>query len=196
GGKKRGAKCNFRLAKADVAANEPVHRPSSGKIVRHGVDSVLLVLGFVVRKARCEVAVDAIWRHDDRSWTHLPLGRNRDELAGHLQQAALEFGLARSPRHAAELVESDLGRIRAKTRQKLNVLYRQEQPVITGIDQFKTVVRRTSGFDRSQSDESSDAVIGVNNDITRRQSRNFCNEIRSFLAFLTTANEAIAENIL
>src|SRR5215207_2562774 len=44
--KKRGAQSDFRLAEANIAANEPVHRATLGKISNHGVDCRELVIGF------------------------------------------------------------------------------------------------------------------------------------------------------
>ncbi len=48
------AQRHFGLAEADVAANQPVHRAAVGEIVERGVDRGLLVVGFLVGKARGE----------------------------------------------------------------------------------------------------------------------------------------------
>ena len=57
-----GAQRHFRLAEADVAADEPVHRPARGHVVEHRVDGLFLVLGLVVGEAGAELVVEAFGR--------------------------------------------------------------------------------------------------------------------------------------
>ena len=53
------AERHLGLAEADIAADQPVHRPAAGEIVEHGADARLLVLGLLVREARRELVIDA-----------------------------------------------------------------------------------------------------------------------------------------
>ena len=59
GGDEGGAQRHFGLAEADVAANQPVHRPAGATDRRDRGDGGLLVVGLLVGKARAEFVVDA-----------------------------------------------------------------------------------------------------------------------------------------
>ena len=56
------AQRHLGLAEADVAADQPVHRPAGGEIVEHRVDRGLLVLGLLVGEAGAELVVGAVAR--------------------------------------------------------------------------------------------------------------------------------------
>ena len=51
-GDEGGAQRHLGLAEADVAADQPVHRPAGRQVVEHRVDGVLLVLGLLIGEAR------------------------------------------------------------------------------------------------------------------------------------------------
>ncbi len=55
----RGAERHLRLAEADVAADQPVHRPPGGKVVERRLDRRLLVVGLLVGEARGELVVES-----------------------------------------------------------------------------------------------------------------------------------------
>ena len=61
-GDEAGAERDFRLAEADIAADQPVHRPAAGQIVEHGADARLLVLGLLVREAGGELVIEPVGR--------------------------------------------------------------------------------------------------------------------------------------
>ena len=71
GGGEGGAQRDLRLAEADVAADEPIHRPAGREIVEHRVDGVLLVLGLVVGEARAELVVEPVRRQQARRLAQL-----------------------------------------------------------------------------------------------------------------------------
>ena len=57
GGDEGRAQRHLGLAEADIAADEPVHRPAGGKLALHGVDGRLLVIGLLIREAGAEFLV-------------------------------------------------------------------------------------------------------------------------------------------
>ncbi len=61
-GEKRRSERHFGLAEADIAADQPIHRPAAGKIIEHGVDARGLVLGLLIREARRELVINAVRR--------------------------------------------------------------------------------------------------------------------------------------
>ena len=89
----------------------------------------------------------------------------------------LQLGLARLPGAAAELVERAPRPIRAVARQKLDVLDRQEQPVVAGIVELEAIMRRAGRLDRLQADEAADAVVGMDDDVAGRERGRFGDEI-------------------
>ena len=59
-GHERGAQGDLGLAEADIAADQPVHRPAAGHVLEHGLDRGELVLGLLVGEAGRELLVDPV----------------------------------------------------------------------------------------------------------------------------------------
>ncbi len=125
-GDERGAQRHFGLAEADIAANEPIHRPAGAKICEHGGDGGFLIVGFLVGKAGAEFVVEAGGDRQPRRLAQLPLGGDLDQFAGDLADAVLHPRLARLPGRAAEPVELGAGLIGAVAREEFDILDRQE----------------------------------------------------------------------
>ena len=103
---KAGAQRHLGLAEADIAADQPVHRPALLQIVEHRFDGGKLVLGLLIGKARAEFVIRRLraaagHRRACSSRAAAVLIR----LLGDLADALLELRLARLPGAAAELVE-------------------------------------------------------------------------------------------
>src|SRR5690606_32912890 len=105
-------------------------------------------------------------------------------------------GLPALPSAAAQLVERRVVGFRTVARQKLDILHRQEEPVVAGIVDFETFMRRACRLDGSEADEPADAMIRVNDDVAGSKRTCFRNEIRGFTLFLRAANEPVAQNVL
>ena len=196
GGNEGGAQRHFGLAETDIAADQAIHRAAGGKVLQHGGDGGLLVVGLVVGKAGGEFVVEAWFDGEKRRLAQLPLGRDLDELARDLADAILHARLARLPGGGAEAVELDAGFLRAVARQKLDILDRQEQLVAARIVDFEAVVRRAGGLDGAQADEAADAVIDMHDDVAGGEARDLGDEILRALRGAARANEALAENVL
>ena len=56
--KEGGAKRHFGLAEADVAADEPVHRPALGEVFGDCVDACELIVGFLIGEAGDELVIE------------------------------------------------------------------------------------------------------------------------------------------
>ena len=177
-----GAQRHLGLAEADVAADQPIHRPAGAEIVEHRVDGGLLVLGLLVGEAGAELLVHAVRDREPRRLAQLPLGRDLDQLVRHLADAVLHPRLARLPAAAAEPVELDVGVLRAVARQQLDVLDRQVELVAAGVVQFEAVVRRARRLDGLQADEAADAVIDMHHEIAGIEAGDLGDEILRPLA--------------
>ena len=147
GGDEGRAQRHLGLAEADIAAHQAIHRPAGGEIVEHGVDGGALIVGLLVGEAGAELVIEAVIDAEPRRFAQLPLGRDLDQFARDLADAALHARLARLPAAAAEAVEIDRGFLRAVARQQLDVLHRQEQLVAARVVQFQAVVRGAGGLD-------------------------------------------------
>ena len=192
---KGSAQRNFGLAEADVAADQPVHRPPGIKIVEDCGNRGELVVGFLVREARAEFVVGAGRDRQLRRFAQQPLGGDLDQFAGDLADAVLHPRLARLPGAGAEPVEFDVGAFRAVARQEFDILDRQEQLVAAGVMDFEAIVRRAGGLDGAKPCETANAVIDVDDQIARREARHFGNEVFRPLALPAGAHQPFAEDI-
>ena len=75
-----GAQRDLGLAEADIAADEPVHRPPDAEVVEDGVDRVLLVLGLLVGEAGRELVVEP-FRRGEGAAPRAGCGRRRSSSA-------------------------------------------------------------------------------------------------------------------
>ena len=159
------AQRHLGLAEADIAADQPVHRPAAFEVLQRGIDRAKLVFGFLIGKARAELVIDMRLHRHLRRLVQMPLGGDLDQFAGDLANAVLELGLARLPAAAAQPIQFDIGVIGAVARQQLDILDRQEQLGLGGIMQFEAVMRRAGDLERLQADETADAVLDMDHEI-------------------------------
>ena len=96
----------------------------------------------------------------------------------------------------AKPVERGLGLVRAVARQEFDVFNRHEQLVAGEIMQLQTVMRRARRLDLLEADETPDAVIDMDDEIARRQRRDFGEEIGAAFFAAALGREAVAQNIL
>ncbi len=99
----RGAQRHLGLAEADVAADQPVHRPLRLHVGLDRVDRVELVDGLLVRELGLELLDQLAVRREPVTTTGAPLGVEVDQLARHLVRGLARAGLDRLPALAAEL---------------------------------------------------------------------------------------------
>ena len=163
------AQRHLGLAEADVAADQPVHRPAAFEVFQCRGDGAELVLGLLIGKARAELVIDMRLHRHFRRFMQMPLGRDLDQFARDLADAVLQLCLARLPAAAAEPIEFDIGVVGAVARQQFDVLDRQEQFCFGGVMQFEAVMRRAGDFQRLQADEAADAVLDMHHEIAGRR---------------------------
>src|SRR6516162_4794184 len=99
----------------------------------------------------------------------MPFGGDLDQFAGDLADAALEFCLPRLPAAAAQPVKLDIGAVGAVARQQLDIFHRQKKLGIGRIMQLETIVGCARHFERLQADETADAVLDMDDEVTRRK---------------------------
>ncbi len=162
-----GAQRDLGLAEADIAADEPIHRPARGHVVQNRLDRRQLILRLVIGKAGAKFGVKPFRRDELRRRLGLPRGGDLDEARRHFEDALAHLRLALLPAAAAQAVELDSGVLGAVARQKFEVFDRQKQFRAFRVMQFKAIMRRAAGLDRLQADEAADAVVDMDDDIAR-----------------------------
>src|SRR5205823_10715282 len=118
------------------------------------------------------------------------------QLSGDLADALLHPRLAPLPRLAAEAVERDALALVAVAREQFDIFDRQIELVAAGIFERDAVVRHLADGDLRQPFVAADAVVGMDDEIARRERRQLLEERRGRLALAAAAHEAVAEHVL
>ena len=201
GGNEGGAQRHLGLAEADIAADQPVHRPPGSHVFQHVGDGASLVLGFGKREAGAEFVECAFGRRHDFRLADLPGRGDADQFAGHVANALLHPRFARLPAGTAQLVEAGTLMLAAVARQHLDVLNRQEQLLAAIVQQAQTVMRRaaTGSGGNVQGDQTviaADTVFLMHDQIALGDFRRFRDELIGPLAPAWRAGNTLAQQIL
>ena len=173
-----GAQRHLGLAESDIAADQPVHRPTGLQILDHRLR----------------------WRRADPRFPHRGSGRRTRHRARRAAAAprrtatpaprqclisssaisrirSLSLALRACQRAAAQPVELDPGLVRAEARDQLDILHRQEQPVVAGIGEVQAVMRRALHVDDLQAFEAADPVLDMHHQVAGGQALQLGDEI-------------------
>ena len=191
-----GAQRHLGLAEADIAADQPVHRLARGQIRQGVVDRVQLVLGLGIREASGELLVDPFGRRQQFARAQLALGGDADQLAGDIADALLDPRLARLPGHPAEPVELRASLLGAVARQHLDVLDRDKQPVVAGVEHAQAIMRRAGDVDRLERLVTADAVVGMDDEIAGREVGRLGDELVEVAPPPRSPRQTVAEDVL
>ena len=148
---------DLRLAEADVAADQPVHRHPGVQVGQDVLDGRQLVLRLLVGKARAKRVPHVVGRLEDRRRAQHPLGRDPDQAVRDLADPRLHPGLLRLPGAAAELVEDPL--VVAVAAQEFDVLDGQVEAVSTLVFEVDHLVGGAERVHHLETDVAPDAVI-------------------------------------
>ena len=135
------------------------------EIVDHRVDRRLLVLGLLVGEARGELVVEPSGGVSAGAWR---VARAAATLISASAMSRMRFfirALRACQATPPSLSSCDVGLLRAVARQQLDVLDRQVDAVVAGIDDFEAVVRGAGRLDGLEADEAADAVVDVDDEI-------------------------------
>ena len=190
------AQRDLGLAEADIAADQPVHRPARGEIGERVLDRARLVLGLRVREARAEFGEQPLGRLHRVAVPEPPLGRDADQGMRDLGDAPLDPRFALLPADAAEFVERRARFFRSEARQHVDVFDRHEEPVVVGIGKLQAVMRCAARGDRDQPLETADAMVDMHHEIAGRQRRRLGDEVLGAHAAPGGADQALAEDVL
>ncbi len=166
----RGAHGDLGLAEADVAADEPVHRPRRLEVLLDGLDRVLLVGRLAVRERRLELLQPLVLEVVGDALARLPLRVERDQLAGELLHRLARARLEQLPRLAAELRERGRGRVGADVARHLAELLVRDVEAVLAAEREQEVVARDAGdLLRLEAEQLPDAVVLVHDVVAGAQ---------------------------
>ena len=158
----RGADRDLRLAEADVAADEPVHRPGRLEILLDGLDRPRLVVRLAVGERRLEPLEPLVREIEARALGALALRVEREQLAGELPHGFAGTRLEVLPRLAAELGQRRrLGVGTDVAGELAELLVRDVEPVVPPEGEEEVVAGDAGDLLRLEAEELADAVILV-----------------------------------
>ena len=170
GDRKGGAHGDLRLAEADVAADEPVHRARRFEVLLHGLDRALLILGLPVRELGFEALQPVRAEVEGVPQGLLTAGVEREELARELTDGMFGPGLEKRPRLAAELRERRGLRFGSDVARHLaDLLVRHVEPVVAAKAEEEVVARDARNLLRLEAEELADSVVLVDDEIAAAQ---------------------------
>ena len=168
--RERRAHRDLRLAEADVAADEPVHRVRRLEVLLHRFDRRLLVGRLAVRERRLEARDPLVLEVERDPGARLTLRVQRDQLAGQLLHRLACARLEQLPRLAAELRQRGRLRVGADVARHLaELLVRDVQAVVAAEREQEVVARDAGDFLRLEAEELADAVILVDDVVAGAQ---------------------------
>ena len=150
------------LSEPDISAHEPVHRPRGLEILFHGLDRAGLVVRFAIGERCFEPIEPLVGEIEARSLGALPLGVEREQLAGQLANGFTGAALEVLPGLASELRER--GRLRVGpdvSRELAELLVGDVEPVVAAERQEEIVAGDAGDLFRLEAEELAHAVILV-----------------------------------
>ena len=165
-GGERGAHGDLGLAEADVAADEPVHRPRRLEVLLDRLDRARLVLGLAVGELRLEPLQPLVPEVVRRARRLLALRVERDQLGRELAHRLAGARLQVLPRLAAELGERRRAGVGADVLRDLaELLVRDVEAVLAAEREEEVVARDARDLLRLEAEQLADAVVLVDDEV-------------------------------
>ena len=190
----RGAHGNLGLAEADVAADEPVHRPRRLEVLLHRLDRGLLVRRLAIREARLELRQPLAREVERDALAGLALRVELDQVAGELADGLARPRLERLPGLAAELRECGRRGVGADVARDLaELLVRDVEAVLAAEGEQEVVARDAGDRVRLEPEQAADAVILVHDVVAGAEvgERLQCASAEAALARHTAAEDLV-----
>ncbi len=151
---------HFGLAKAHVAAHQPIHALGLTHVAEHGVDGIELILGLLEREARGKLAVGLPVVFEGKAVTGCPHGIDIQQLGRHVPHLLGRLAPRLDPGLAAELVAGRVVRAGVAADQ-VQTGDRHEQLVAAGVFQGQKLGGQAAGIDGLEPQIATDPVIQV-----------------------------------
>ena len=170
GGLEGGAQRDLRLAVADVAADQPVHRALGLHVPLDLLDRLALVARLRVGEGGLEVAQPVRVGREREAAAVAALGVEVEQLAGELLGGAAGARLHRVPARPAELGERRVLAAGADVARDLRELVDRHEDAVGALELEVEVVARDAGDGlRVEAGEAREAVVLVDDDVAGAQ---------------------------
>ena len=165
-----GSHSDFGFAKADIAADESIHRSGRFHILLDFSNRLALVFGGRVLERIFKLALEFAVGREGETFRHSSLGVEFEQLVGHIDQPSLDLGLGAVPGLPAHAIETRLtasGTVMFLD--KIEPRKRDVQLGAFGVFDNHEVFLPGPLRDRRHSPVAADAVLGVNNQVAHRE---------------------------
>src|SRR6266850_673204 len=169
-GFERRAHGHFRLAVADVAAEQPVHRLGALHIALDVADGGDLVVSFLEFESVLELALKIAVRRKRKSRRRFALRVESEQLIGHVFDRFARARFARIPGGAAEFIQRRMRTLEhTVVLDQIHSLQRDIKPRVVGVFEEHELAAMPVGFDQAKPFELTDAVVHVHDEIAGLQ---------------------------
>ena len=156
-----GSHRHFCLAKADVAAHQPVHALGLTHVPQYRIDGVELILCLLERETGGELAIGLPVVLEGKTVARRAQGIDIQQLGCHVAHLLCRLAPRLDPGLAAEFVAGRVVRA-CVAADEVQVGDRHEQLVATGILEGQELGGQATGIDGFEPQITADAVIQVN----------------------------------
>ncbi len=161
---------DLRFPVADIAAEEPVHRPVGLHVALHVGDGLRLVRRLGVLEGVLELLLPGRVLREGEAGRDAAPGVELQELVGHVAHGALDRGLAPSPAGAAQAVEHRRRVLEPRVLlHQVEPVHGQEQRLLLGIADLHELALLALDRHALQALEESDAVVAVHDGVAQFQ---------------------------
>ncbi len=164
----RRAHRHFRLAVADVAAEQAVHRRRRLHVALDVGDGVLLIDRQLPLECVLELLLPVAVRTEGVTGDGFARGVELEQLLRHIAHLFLDPRLRLLPRRPAKLVQRGAGRPGVLL-DEIEPLDRDEELIFAGISELHELLRLEADLDLLQADEDADAIVHVDDEIAHLQ---------------------------
>ncbi|MNS01600.1 hypothetical protein D3C72_328850 [compost metagenome] len=159
---------HFGLAKAHIAAHQPVHALGLAHVAEHRIDGIELILGLLEREAGGKLAVALLVVLEGKAGPRRAYGIDIEQLGGHVAHLLRRLAPRLDPGLAAELVAGGVIRPRV-TADEVEVGDRHEQLVATGVFQGEELGGQAAGIQGLEPEIAADPVIQMHHGLALGQ---------------------------
>ena len=166
----RSAQRDLRLAEADIAAHQAIHRMRRLEPFHHRLDRRALIVGLAVRELRLEPLDPLVLDIERDTGLRLPLRVELQQLARELADVCARTCLQIVPRLAAELRQRRLARVGTDVPADLaDLLVRHVHAVVAAVGEQEVVARDAGDFLRLEPEQLRKAMVLVHDVVAGAQ---------------------------
>ena len=196
GSSKGGAHRHLGFAKANIAADQAIHRLAGGHVAKHFLNRLLLIIRFLIRETIHKAGHFASFDASGSRRLQGTRSSGPQQLMGNRPDAFLQLGLTSLPAFATEAIQHHAIPTFAVTAENVYILDRYVKLVAAGIFQMDAIMRAGANRNRDYSFVQTDTVFQMDHQITLTERRKFFDEGVTAFAPFGFADQPVAKNVL